>query len=263
MSHQPPLHSRLLRRFAHALCVTAGLALAGCISVPTPGVYKIDVQQGNVITAEMLAALEPGMEKRKVRFLLGTPLVTDTFDPDRWDYIYSFQEGGGERVQRHVVAIFEDDRLLRVEGDVTPSEFASLPDATPDEVITVPDQESDTLLGGITGFFGDKDRLPLEEKPDEDGVDESFFGGVFGGDGDADTSNNAANRDDGDISNNANSVQPAASDEDAAADVEASEETAEQVEEVDEDEELGFFERLSNKFGLEPPPEGASGNRRE
>ena len=106
-------HSRLFR------AALLGVALLGtaCSNAPL-GVYRIDVQQGNVLSEEMLAQLTPGMEKRKVRFLLGTPILVDTFNQDRWDYIYTFARGGGTIEQRQITLFFEDERLARIEGDV-------------------------------------------------------------------------------------------------------------------------------------------------
>ena len=71
-------------------------ALAGC---SFPGVYKIDIQQGNVVTQDMIDQLKPGMTRRQVRFIMGNPLITDTFHANRWDYLYSIQPGGGQRQQ--------------------------------------------------------------------------------------------------------------------------------------------------------------------
>ncbi|NIR29314.1 MAG: outer membrane protein assembly factor BamE [Gammaproteobacteria bacterium] len=88
-------------------------SLAGCTG------YRTDVQQGNVITQEMVERLEPDMSKEEVRFILGSPPIVDPFHPDRWDYVYSFRPGGGERRQRRIAVIFEGGRLARIEGDVT------------------------------------------------------------------------------------------------------------------------------------------------
>ena len=104
------------RLFRAALLAVALLGTA-CSNVPL-GVYRVDVQQGNVLSEEMLAQLTPGMEKRKVRFLLGTPILMDTFNQDRWDYIYTFARGGGTIEQRQITLFFEDERLVRIEGDV-------------------------------------------------------------------------------------------------------------------------------------------------
>ena len=104
-------------RVLHVLLLGALLLATACSRVPL-GVYRIDVQQGNVLSEDMLAQLSPGMEKRKVRFLLGTPMLIDTFNQDRWDYIYTYSQGGGIVEQRQVTLFFEDDRLERIEGDV-------------------------------------------------------------------------------------------------------------------------------------------------
>lgn len=94
------------------------LALAGC---SFPGVYKIDIQQGNVVTQDMIDQLRPGMTRRQVRFIMGNPLLTDTFHADRWDYLYSLQPGGGERQQERVSVIFNDnDQLVSLAGDFMP-----------------------------------------------------------------------------------------------------------------------------------------------
>ncbi|AZE46545.1 hypothetical protein BK635_14920 [Pseudomonas chlororaphis] len=94
------------------------LALAGC---SFPGVYKIDIQQGNVVTQDMIDQLRPGMTRRQVRFIMGNPLLTDTFHADRWDYLYSLQPGGGERQQERVSVIFNgNDQLVSLSGDFMP-----------------------------------------------------------------------------------------------------------------------------------------------
>jgi len=98
------------------------LLLPACSYIPmAPSVYKIDIQQGNVVTQDMVSRLKPGMTRSQVRFALGTPLVTDVFHPDRWDYVYRFQKAGVLTEQRHVTVVFENDVLKRVEGDVVPA----------------------------------------------------------------------------------------------------------------------------------------------
>lgn len=87
-----------------------------------PGVYKIDIQQGNVITQDMIDQLKPGMTKRQVQFVMGSPLIKDSFRQNRWDYVYSFQPGGKERQQESVTLYFENDLLSHFEGDFMPSE---------------------------------------------------------------------------------------------------------------------------------------------
>jgi len=97
----------------------AGLvALAGC---SFPGVYKVDIQQGNVVTQDMIDQLRPGMTRSQVRFIMGSPLITDTFHASRWDYLYSIQPGGGQRQQERVSLVFnESDQLAGLAGDFLP-----------------------------------------------------------------------------------------------------------------------------------------------
>jgi outer membrane protein assembly factor BamE len=123
----------------------------------TSCVYKIDVEQGNIVTPEMVDQLEPNMNKRQVRYVLGTPLVVDTFHQDRWDYIYSVQPGGGVREQKRLSVIFKDERLVGLQGDFRPSNEP--PHESPqDTTVIVPKIERDrTLWQMITGLFGSDD----------------------------------------------------------------------------------------------------------
>lgn len=103
-------------------------ALPGCTAVGNffkP--YRIDVRQGNFVTQEMVSQLKSGMTRDQVRFVLGTPLVTDVFHADRWDYIYRFQPGKGGLQERRLTVIFEDGKLVRLEGDVRAGEAPSQP----------------------------------------------------------------------------------------------------------------------------------------
>ena len=98
--------------------------LSGCSYVPMlPGLkpYKIDIQQGNYVTQDMVAKLKPGMTRSQVKFALGTPLIADPFHPDRWDYVYVLHKKGKLVAQRRIVAIFQGDKLVRIEGDVVPA----------------------------------------------------------------------------------------------------------------------------------------------
>jgi len=83
-------------------------ALAGCA-------HKIDIQQGNVVTQEQLAKLQIGMSWRQVRYIMGTPLVTDPFHHDRWDYYYSMKPGRDPLITYRVTLYFEGEHLQRIE----------------------------------------------------------------------------------------------------------------------------------------------------
>lgn len=106
----------------------AAWLLAGCSGMPTlPSIapYKMDIQQGNVVTQEMVSKLKPGMTRNQVRFALGTPLVVDPFHADRWDYVYRHDKGGETKEYRRIVVIFQEDKLARIEGDVVPASARS------------------------------------------------------------------------------------------------------------------------------------------
>lgn len=100
--------------------------------------HRIDVRQGNYVTQDMVAKLKPGMSRDQVRFVLGTPLVTDIFRTDRWDYIYRFQPGHGALQTRRLIVYFEDDRLVRVAGDVVAATEAATEPAAATRAIAVP-----------------------------------------------------------------------------------------------------------------------------
>jgi len=107
--------------FPLSLALSCLVSLAGCGYVPQiPGVtpYRIDIQQGNFVSQEMVAQLKPGMSKEQVRLVLGTPLLTDIFHAERWDYIYWRERPGGKREQRKLAVFFEDGKLTRLDGDV-------------------------------------------------------------------------------------------------------------------------------------------------
>ncbi|WP_153117240.1 outer membrane protein assembly factor BamE [Rhodocyclus tenuis] len=97
------------------------VAISGCSSVPKLVTeYRIDVQQGNVLTQEMVAQLKPGQTREQVRFILGTPMLIDMFHADRWDYVYRLRKGATDTVETRRFTVFfdADGRLFRVAGDV-------------------------------------------------------------------------------------------------------------------------------------------------
>ncbi len=157
------------------LFVAATVMMNGCSVDKLPGIYRIDIQQGNVVTQDMLTGLENGMSKEKVRRILGTPAIQDTFHQQRWDYIYTFQEGGGERVERRISLLFKNERLHRIEGDVKPGTGRAA-DAQPprEKVVTVPEAEE-------KGFFSrllpeGNSSIKRKKKP---GIDSADKGGFF------------------------------------------------------------------------------------
>lgn len=108
-----------------------------------PLIYRPTIQQGNIITQEDINQLEPGMAKRQVRFVLGTPMLNDIFHPDRWDYVYTVGEGSRADEMKQVALYFEDDRLVRIEGDYRPMPASEQPPREKEVVVDVPDWEGE------------------------------------------------------------------------------------------------------------------------
>lgn len=115
-----------------AICLL--LTLPGCgNNFGFPGVYKINVEQGNVVTEEMVEQLRPGLNRRQVRYIMGTPLIEDSFHSDRWDYRYLLRNGDQTLAETQLTLWFEDDELVRAEGPDAPEWDAPQPEPTGDE----------------------------------------------------------------------------------------------------------------------------------
>ena len=114
--------ARIPTRFLKtALAATAIAAVvAGCSSDKWGFPYRAPVQQGNWITQEQVALLQPGMTREQVRFALGSPTLTSVLHADRWDYPYYFKPGYGDPQERKFTVWFDNDRLARWEGDKQP-----------------------------------------------------------------------------------------------------------------------------------------------
>jgi len=95
-----------------ALAALAVCALQACV-------FRIDIQQGNVIEEEAVEQVEIGMSRSAVQFLLGTPMISDAFHQERWDYTYYFRQGRSRNIERRwLVVYFEEDRVVRIERDL-------------------------------------------------------------------------------------------------------------------------------------------------
>jgi len=102
-----------MRPLRHFSSTTATLLLS---LLATGCVYRMDIQQGNLLDLEQIDQVQVGMTRSQVRFLLGTPMVIDSFNPDRWDYVYRLQRGHVRKVYKyHLVVWFEADKVTRIE----------------------------------------------------------------------------------------------------------------------------------------------------
>jgi outer membrane protein assembly factor BamE len=107
-----------------AFAVLSLAVVAGCGVPRIPGItpYKPEIQQGNYLSQEIVAQVKPGMTREQVRFLLGTPLLTDIFHADRWDYVYWREAPDVKREERRIALFFsQDNKLERIAGDVVSS----------------------------------------------------------------------------------------------------------------------------------------------
>ncbi|GKS69169.1 outer membrane protein assembly factor BamE [Nitrosomonas sp. PY1] len=96
-------------------CILLVLLFTGCSYLP-PFPYRIDVQQGNVVTDEMTEMLKPGMTKSQVLFVMGSPLIVDAFRENRWDYVYIFRDKGKLSEQKRLTIFFENELLTSTES---------------------------------------------------------------------------------------------------------------------------------------------------
>ena len=164
-----------MRKLLIFITVSATYLLSGCSSVgdglrsvggittiipdaldKAPLIYRPTIQQGNVVTQEQVNQLEPGMTKRQVRFLLGTPMLTDIFHANRWDYTYTLGAGSKPSEQSQVTVFFEDDRLTRITGDLRPQPPSERVEVKREIVVSVPDYErpAKTLWERALGTVG-------------------------------------------------------------------------------------------------------------
>jgi outer membrane protein assembly factor BamE len=153
--------------------VAASLTLTSCTTILTnlPGVYTVDVQQGNMVDQSMIDQLRPNMNKRQVLYIMGSAMLVDFFHKNRWDYLYSAQVEGGDRQQKRISLYFENDQLIGVQGDFKPSEVPVIK-LSEETTVDVPKRDLDkTLWEMISGLFGydgiDDDKpTPKSDKSD-------------------------------------------------------------------------------------------------
>jgi outer membrane protein assembly factor BamE len=133
-----PAFFRLVGRArAPLLAAAAAALLAGCSTMTAPfdtwipyvsqfGVYRIDINQGNFLSQDMVDKLKEGQTKQQVRLVLGTPLIASVFRENRWDYTYEFRRNGRVETHRQFTVYFKDDLLTRWEGDELPKSVQEL-----------------------------------------------------------------------------------------------------------------------------------------
>jgi len=176
----------MMRKLLINITIIASFGLSGCsstvekvadampdVSLPDweiPGVYRIPIQQGNLITQEMVNELRPGMTKQQVRFLLGTPLLIDTFQENRWEYLYTNRPASKSLIvdieKKHLELLFHNGRLQKITGDMYP-QGEELAKATKEEsrerTVVIPpdaprDEENISIIEAILDKATGKDK---------------------------------------------------------------------------------------------------------
>jgi len=151
------LASELPRGIVTPVLVLFGAILPGCQVLDTYmpavrsfGVYKLDINQGNYLSQDMVDKLKVGQTKQQVRLVLGTPLVTSAFRDNRWDYVYEFARQGKTLEHRQFTVYFVDDKVARWEGDEMPVSAAALNRATGDKSLGhIPSADDKGIFGRI------------------------------------------------------------------------------------------------------------------
>ncbi len=143
-----------MHKLIYLLLLSVFLLIGGCSTVLNnlPGVYTIDIQQGNRVSQEMINQLKPTMNKRQVLYVMGSPMLVDVFHKKRWDYLYSSQSDGESREQTRISLYFEGDILVGVQGDFKPT--ATTEELSKEVTVEVPKRDLDkTMSEKIVSIF--------------------------------------------------------------------------------------------------------------
>lgn len=161
----------LMKKSLLPIAFVASLSLTACTTIMEhlPWVYTIDIKQGNIIDQAMIDQLRPNMTKRQVLYVMGSPMLSDYFHKQRWDYVYSTREDDDQKIQKRVTLFFKGDELMKVEGDFKPSAKSVLKPQLESSISVQPRKLDKTIWEKITGLFDwDSEPAPPERSvPDE------------------------------------------------------------------------------------------------
>lgn len=160
-----------MRNLYFSLSLLTSLTLVSCTPILNnlPGVYRLEVQQGNIVDQAMVDQLRPQMNKRQVLYIMGSPMVVDVFHQTRWDYIYSDQPSGEDRVQKRISLFFVNDQLSGIQGDFRPGSQPALK-VIGETTVDIPKRDLEKTLWeqitGLVSYDGDDDDAAKKEKSD-------------------------------------------------------------------------------------------------
>ena len=117
-------YNNTMRKLSHITALLVGLLLmSGCTNgLNALKLYRVPVQQGNIVTQDMIDKIKPGMTKSQVAFVLGEPVLKDPFNESKWIYIYSIEVPGLFAQKTSTTLFFDGDKLRSISGDLAPSE---------------------------------------------------------------------------------------------------------------------------------------------
>lgn len=158
-----------MRKSLFSFSLLASLSLTACSTILNnlPGVYSVEVQQGNIIDQAMIDQLRPNMDKRQVLYIMGSPMLTDSFHKNRWDYVNSVRPSGGDRVEKKVFLVFKDvdgsDRLQGLYGDFKPSNLPFM--KPPEQLVDLPKRDLERTMWEVVSspFSDDESKTPPKE----------------------------------------------------------------------------------------------------
>jgi outer membrane protein assembly factor BamE len=157
-----------MRRAFNCIVVLGSLLLVSCSTILNnfPWLYTIDIQQGNIVDQAMIDQLRPNMTERQVLYILGSPMLVDTFHQKRWDYLYSSKPSGEDRQQKRISLFFnEESQVVGIQGDFRPS-TTPVTKSSEQTTIDVPKRELErTMWQKIKGLFGFDD---IDDSPKRD-----------------------------------------------------------------------------------------------
>jgi outer membrane protein assembly factor BamE len=157
-----------MRTLLFSLLALVSLTLTACSTLLDyiPGVYSLEIQQGNMVDQDMINQLRPNMTKKQVLYIMGSPMLLDVFHQKRWDYLYSKQVGGEAREQKRITLYFEGDTLTGIQGDFRPDSQAAK--ASKETTLDVPARDLEkTLWETVLWLFSDEPEAKTVASPPE------------------------------------------------------------------------------------------------
>jgi outer membrane protein assembly factor BamE len=148
------------------LSLLTSLLLISCSSVLNnlPGVYTIPIQQGNIIEQSMIDQLRPGMTKRQVLYIMGSPMLDDVLHKNRCDYMYSNHPSGEDRIQHQISLFFDNDQIVGIQGDFRPSAVPVIK-ASEETTVDVPKRDLEKTLWEIISGAAGAEKTDAKPKP--------------------------------------------------------------------------------------------------